>query len=487
MVNGSSITGSAPPDKDGGWPQLIALLASNVIYLVAWTGLFPLYATLAEHFQVSSGTILWTYTAPALGAVSIGGMLPGFGRLWGNRRVFLFTVATMLVGCTIAAMAQSVLVLCIGLFAMGVGALAMGLGLGVIAHHYSGRKMQRAIAMVVFIIPAGTIVAYWYSTIITRYFHWQFIYWTMAGLAAVVLLLGFLFVKETPKATGVRVDVVGALGVLVWGILILLPVSQANSWGWSSGRTLSLLLPGIAVLLFWIVWELRSKDPLLNLRVVALPGVWQATIIYGIVLVFGSSGFSVIMSYLIETPPELGGYGFGRSFYVTAAVLTSASITGAITAPFYPALSRRVGSRWVLTLAGVCVLAAFPLAAWHSQLWMIVLCSAISGMAFGWGGVALQIATESVSPEMGVIVDGIILTCQNLMVAIAGAVYGYVLTVNVIDVGEGYLLPAGSTITWAMIIAGVMGVIAVLVALTIKPHRLIVADRGLTESPAKAE
>ena len=94
-MNGSSITGSGPQDKDGGWLQLIALLASNVIYLVAWTGLFPLYATLAEYFQVSGGTILWTYTAPALGAVSIGGMLPGFGRLWGNRRVFLFAVAAI--------------------------------------------------------------------------------------------------------------------------------------------------------------------------------------------------------------------------------------------------------------------------------------------------------------------------------------------------------------------------------------------------------
>ena len=78
---------------------------------------------------------------------------------------------------------------------------------------------------------------------------WRTLFWMLTVASALDLFLTFAFIKETPRIKGLRVDYVGCIGLVAWTVLMLLPLSQANSWGWGSTKLLGLLLPGVALLI----------------------------------------------------------------------------------------------------------------------------------------------------------------------------------------------------------------------------------------------
>lgn len=65
----------------------------------------------------------------------------------------------------------------------------------------------------------------------------------------------------------------GALGLAVGLVCLLLAVSKGAEWGWASTTTLGLFAAAVVVLLVWGFWELRTKDPLVDLRTTARPRV----------------------------------------------------------------------------------------------------------------------------------------------------------------------------------------------------------------------
>ncbi|MEV7631879.1 hypothetical protein AB0N64_05640 [Microbacterium sp. NPDC089318] len=58
-------------------------------------------------------------------------------------------------------------------------------------------------------------------------------------------------VPESASRTGGRVDVVGVVGLGVGLVAVLMAVSNANTWGWTSPTTITLLVGGAMVLALW--------------------------------------------------------------------------------------------------------------------------------------------------------------------------------------------------------------------------------------------
>jgi EmrB/QacA subfamily drug resistance transporter len=82
----------------------------------------------------------------------------------------------------------------------------------------------------------------------------------------IAILMCFLWIEETPM-TPARFDVKGfALAAMGFSSL-LYALSYAPSWGWDDLRVLGLLIVGVISLLSWIIMELRSEQPMLDLHV----------------------------------------------------------------------------------------------------------------------------------------------------------------------------------------------------------------------------
>ena len=74
---------------------------------------------------------------------------------------------------------------------------------------------------------------------------------------------------------------------------------------------LGLLAGGAVVLVVWGRYELRVADPLVDMRVMRLRGVWT-TNVTALMVGFGMFGSFLLVPQLVQLP-ESTGFGFGAS------------------------------------------------------------------------------------------------------------------------------------------------------------------------------
>src|SRR4029434_1945007 len=120
-----------------------------------------------------------------------------------------------------------------------------------------------------------------------------------------------LFVPGSPVRTPGRVDLAGG-GILAAGLTaLLIGISRGGDWGWSSDRTLALLVVGLLVLVGFVFFERRTPAPLINMQTLARRPVLTTNIS---TLRIGSAMIStfVLVPQFAELP-EGGEVGFGLS------------------------------------------------------------------------------------------------------------------------------------------------------------------------------
>ena len=96
---------------------------------------------------------------------------------------------------------------------------------------------------------------------------------------------------------------------------MLVAVSQGNAWGWTSARVLGLVASAWSCSPSGTRFELRTPDPLVDMRMMRLRGVWTTnatTVLVG----FGMFWAYLLLPQLVRCP-SAAGFGFSAS--VTAA------------------------------------------------------------------------------------------------------------------------------------------------------------------------
>src|SRR6188474_1860332 len=202
----------------------------------------------ALHF--SRENLQWVITAYS---IAFGGFLLLAGRaadLLGRRRVFMVGVAVFTTASLLCGLANSEGVLIASRAVQGLGA-AVGVLMG---------------------------------GILTKYLGWEWIFFVNVPVGIAVLALTLSLVNESRiEVARRRYDVGGALSVASGLALLVYTISKAPDVGWGSARTIGLLILSAALLVLFVVIEMRVEQPLMPLRIFNVRTVAGANIV-GLIL-----------------------------------------------------------------------------------------------------------------------------------------------------------------------------------------------------------
>lgn len=361
-------------------PVLISL--GMLVAVVSSLGA-PLVPTIAAEEHVSLTDAQWSLTVTLLvGAV----VTPVMGRLGdGPRRraVILGALAAVLAGCALAALPLGFGWLLAGRALQGLGLGLTPLAIATARDALPPERSRPAVAMLSVTTVAGVGLGYPVTGVIAQSLGLHAGYWFGAGVSAAALVAAALVLPPSPERAAPRLDVPGAL--LLGGALagLLLALSEAELWGWSSGRLLG--LAGISALLLgsWIVHELRTAHPLVDLRLLGSRTVLTADLA---ALVAGVGMYLLVslVTRFVQTPRD-AGYGFGASVAVTGLVLLPFSLAGAAAGRIVPAPARRAGPALVLPVGfAVSLISVLAFAAARGQLWELFAVMTVAGFGIGW-------------------------------------------------------------------------------------------------------
>ena len=383
-----------------------------------------------------------------------------------RRRVVLTVLALIVLGGLLAA-----LPLGLGWLIAGRGLQGFGLGLTPLAiatarDRLSGERSRSTIAALSITTAAGLGLGYPVTGLIAELGGVHAAFWFGAGISALALLAAVLVFPPSTGRPARRLDVFGATLLGLGLATALLVLSEGEARGWTSPWLLGALAVSVASLAGWVAWELRSRTPLVDLR---LARGRNAAVAHGTSMLIGAGNYLMIASvtFLAQTPSSTG-YGFGATVVVSGLILVPFSVGSMLAGRLARLLVAGGRSRLVLPAGALCVaIAAAVLASARTDLWQLFVIMGIAGIGVGgvFSGLPGLIVSAVPPGETGSAMS------LNQVLRYVGFSVGSALTATLLEAatpaGSGFAAPGGYT-TVALVAAAVAAATAVLTWLLLR-------------------
>src|SRR5262245_23757281 len=256
----------------------------------------------AQHaLGITDANRQWVVTAYTL---TFGGLLLLGGRIadyWGRKRTFLLGIIGFALASGLGGLANDG----ITLFAAralqgGFGALLAPASLALLTILFTDAK-ERAKAFGVYgaIAGGGAAVGLLLGGVLTEYANWRWCLLVNIPIALIAGAFGLRLVGESRAAGNTRYDVPGAALVTVGLAGLVYGCTHAAEKGWGDAVTIGFLAGSVALLVGFVVVELRSSHPLLPLRIVldrTRGGAYVASMLTGAGLI----GASLFLSFYFQ-------------------------------------------------------------------------------------------------------------------------------------------------------------------------------------------
>ncbi len=365
----------------------------------------------------SSGT--WILTVNLLATAVLTPVLGRMGDIYGKDRMLRVVLTTLALGTLVCGLAPSLPVMLAGRAAQGAGGAVFPLAFGVLRDELEGERVAGAIGLVSSLLGIGAGLGLVIAGPIIATLGWTWLFWL--PLAVLVPITGAVvrLVPRSPVRTPAPVDFASAALMIAGLSALLVAVSEASVWGLTSGRTLGLLSAGALLVAAWIRHELASGNPLVDMRMMALRGVWT-TNLAAFLLGVGMYASIALVPALVELP-RTTGVGFGGSVTAAGLFMLPAAAPQLIVGPLTGRIARRIGSRAELLIGVALMLGAYlALTFAHGHASELILATGALGLGLGFGLAALaNLIVGAVGPrQMGVA------TAMNTVMRTLGGAFG---------------------------------------------------------------
>jgi EmrB/QacA subfamily drug resistance transporter len=393
----------------------------------------------------------------------------------GRRRVFMTGIA-IFAGASLAcglSQSEGMLLVARGVQGFG-GALASPAALSIIITTFKeGPERNRALAVWGAIAGAGGAIGLLLGGVIVEVLSWRWVFFVNVPIGAAVLALAPRIVPESRSESAREggYDFGGAASITLGTIALVFTLIKADSWGWTSGKTLAGFAVAALLLVAFILIEQRHRDPLVPLRI------------------FRNRSLSAADGSLLVIAAALFGVFFFCTLYLQQVLGYSALRTGVSYLPlslsliFASALASQLVDRLtpkpVLSVGLVIATAGFVLLtriSGHDDYWSHLLPAMIVlGVGLGLSFVPITIAaTSGVAAADSGLASGLLNTTQQV-----GGSLGLAILSSISTSRSNHALAAGSALPEALthgfkgafVVAAGLCLVALLLAVSLLPGR----------------
>src|SRR5437764_1993105 len=331
------------------WAALAIIVAAQFMVVLDVAIVNVALPSIRTDLHFSQESLQWVITAYSIlfgGVLLLGGRLAD---LLGRRRLFvagltLFTVSSLLDGL---AWSESSLIAFRSLQGLGAAMLSAP-ALSILTTAFEeGRERNLALGIWGAASGSGGAAGVLLGGALTSAFSWSWIFFINVPAGLIVLAVTPWLLRESRAELAHRhFDTAGAASITSGLMLLVYAMTRATQHGWGTLETIGLLAASAALVLAFLVIELRSKAPLLPLSIFRLRTL-SASNLSGFLLA-GSlfSQFFLLTLYMQQV--------LGYSALQTGVAYIALTLTIIVLSGVAQALTTRFGVRPLLT-AGMLI------------------------------------------------------------------------------------------------------------------------------------
>jgi MFS family permease len=450
-----------PDAARAAWKPLVALGVATLAYSLQQTLVVPALPAYQREFGTSGTWVTWVITGYLLSSAVSAPVLGRLGDQHGRHRMLVLCLLLFLAGTIGSACAWNIGSLIGFRIVMGFGFAVFPLSFGIIRDELPPERVAAGLGAISAVFGVGGSIGVVISGVVIDHLSWRWLFGGGAVFTACAIVLVKRLVPPSRPHAADPPDIPGAVLLSAGIVALLVALSEGNVWGWAATPTLALLAFSAALFTVWGLVELRSRAPMVDLRLMALPPVALAN---GVGLISGFSVYAawVIVPAFVQASKTETDYGLGMSatgaglilLPSLAAMLGGGTLIGPIT--------RRIGGQATIIVAlalsgaGSAMLAVLHDSAVQVGLGMFVLGAGISLTMAGMP----KVITDAVPQTHTGVATG-----MNMVARTVGGVLGAQLAAALVAasaIGDG--LPGESGYTQAFLLAAGGAAVGVVVA-----------------------
>ncbi len=476
---------AARPAPSTGLVITVLALCGTLVSLQQ-TLVLPLLPDFPEILGTSSDNASWLVTVTLLASAVGTPIISRLADMWGKRLMLVVCMWAVIVGSIVSALSSTLGVVILGRGMAGLGACLVPVGISIMRDHLPAERVGSGVALMSATLGIGGAVGMPLAGVIYQSWDWHSLFYVSGGFAVVMLLAVLRVVPESTVKTRGRFDYVGAALLSVALTCFLLAVSKAGSWGWLSPLTLALLAVAALVLAAWVPWELRTGQPLVDIRTSMRRTVLLTNAASVLV------GFAMFANFLtsvqqVQMPVETG-YGFGLSVVATGLWMLPSGIAMVLMSPVSAVMIRQLGPRAVLIAGAVLMAVGFiGRSLLHGTVLQVMLTSGVASVGTAMAFAAMPtLIMRAVPITETASANGLNTLLRAIGTSSASAVVAAVFAASVITTGPAAGAPtltAYQTVFWAGAASALGG--ALVAAFIRRPTRVreVVADPTAAPAP----
>jgi EmrB/QacA subfamily drug resistance transporter len=460
---------------------IIVYMVGLYMTVVDSTIIYTALPSLAREFRQPLAAAQWVTLSYLL---SLAVLVPSSGWIgdrFGTRRTYLTALVLFTGASALCGTAGSLAPLIIYRVIQGAGGgLIVPVGQAMLFRTFPAERRARAAGMVALGTSLGPATGPVLGGVLVTELSWRWCFYVNVPLGAAVLAIGLLFLREHREDAPGRLDLPGFLLAGSGLALTLFAISQGPDRGWSSPLIVGTGLAGVAALTALVITELRTPEPMLNLRLLR-NRIFRTTSLVFLLSQCAYIGYLFIMPEFLQ---QARGDSALSSGLTTLPGAIGLWLNSQAASRVYP----RSGPRR-MALAGLAVVTVifclFGLTLGvTTSVWLIRVLAFCSGSGIAWCNIALQASSFStISPAD----TGRASALFNTQARVAGGV-GVALLVTVVTAAGrsragAALVPA---FHHAFLAAAAIIVAAGLAALLIRDADAAASMRGRARAPATA-
>jgi EmrB/QacA subfamily drug resistance transporter len=254
------------------WWILSVLGLSLMTVIVGNTSLNVALPTLSRELGASTSQLQWIVDGYSLVFAGLLLSAGAIGDRFGRKGALQFGLLVFLTGTLLAAFTPHAWATIVGRAIMGLGAaFVMPATLSILTNVFSPAERPKAIAVWSAISFSGAAFGPVISGFLLEHFWWGSVFLVNVPVVAVALIGGYILMPKTRDPEQARLDPVGALASIVALGSLVYAIIEAPNHGWLGGHTIAWFAVAFVSGAFFLWWERRVDDPMLDLALFRNP------------------------------------------------------------------------------------------------------------------------------------------------------------------------------------------------------------------------
>lgn len=330
---------------------LAVMCLSLLVVMVGNTALNVALPVLSRELKSSNSDLQWMVDAYSLVFAGLLFTAGAVGDRFGRKGILqggliLFGVSSLYAG----TLAETSSALIAARAVMGLaGAMIMPATLSILTNVFPTKERAKAVGMWAGVSGAGVALGPLVTGFVLEHFSWHTVFLINLPIIIITSLAVAIIVPRTSDSSHTSLDPIGALLSIIGLVALVYSIIEAPAHGWLATQTLAIGALGLSSLAGFALWELKTKHPMLDVRLFRRPAFGIGSLSLTLVF-FALMGMFFSISILMQII-------YGYSPLEAAVRMLPVAATMMIGSPLATKLVEKFGKRRVVS-AGMLIVAA---------------------------------------------------------------------------------------------------------------------------------